>query len=309
MAKTQFDPGLTERYTGRMGKTIREDGSFNVRREGGRLRDAGWFRYFMTLSWPAFLVQMPLIYLGVITVFSGLYLMAGIENLQGAQAGTALEAWSSAFFFSVQTFTTVGYGHIAPVSFLASSIAAVEAMSGILSLAIATGLIYARFSRPTAHIAFSDEALIAPFQGGKALMFRVANRRPNVLMELKARLLLMTVVEEDGQMKRRYAQLALEREEIYFLPLAWTLVHPLDEKSPLWGKTAADLRREQAEFLVLIKAFDDTFSQEVHARHSYTAEELVWGARFEPAFRVEEGGGMVLDLGRLGKYVPAGVQE
>lgn len=305
MAKTAFDPGLTERYTGRTGKTIREDGQFNVRREGVRLQDAGWFLHFMNLSWPAFLVQMPLIYLGVITLFAALYLGVGVAHLQGARAGTALEAWSSAFFFSVQTFTTVGYGHIAPMSFLASTVAAVEAMSGILSLAIATGLIYARFSRPTAHLKFSTKALIAPFRGGQALMFRLANRRPNVLMELEAKVLLMTVGEDEGVMKRRYAQLALEREQIYFMPLAWTVVHPIDEKSPLWGKTAADLAAEQAELLVLVKAFDDTFSQTVHGRYSYTPAEMEWGARFEPAFRVDGDGAMVLELERLSSFAEA----
>ncbi len=309
MAKTTFDPGLTLSYAGRTGKTIREDGQFNVRREGVRWQDAGWFLHFMNLSWPAFLAQMPLIYLGVITVFAGLYLAAGIGNLQGAGGATAVEAWWSAFFFSVQTFTTVGYGHIAPVSFTASAIAAVEAMSGILSLAIATGLIYARFSRPTAHLAFSAKALIAPFQGGRALMFRLANRRPNVLMELEARVLLMTVAEEDGVKKRRYVQLALERERIYFLPLAWTVVHPVDERSPLWGKTAADLEREQAELPVLVKAFDDTFSQTVHARHGYTPGEVEWGARFEPAFGVDSDGAMVLELKRLNCFAAAELPE
>lgn len=297
-----FDPGLTERYTGRTGKTIRSDGQFNVRREGVKLKDAGWFLHFMNLTWPAFLVQMPLIYLGVILAFAGLYLAMGVENLSGAKSA------AEAFFFSVQTFTTVGYGHIAPASLLASSIAAVEAMSGILSLAVATGLIYARFSRPSAHLRFSEKALIAPFQGGRALMFRLANRRPNVLMELEAQVLMMTVGEVDGVKKRRYAQLALERPNIYFMPLAWTVVHPVDERSPLWGMTLEDLRNVQAEFLVLIKAFDDTFSQTVHGRYSYTPDELAWGARFEPAFRVEADGAMVLELEKLSSYAPAALE-
>jgi inward rectifier potassium channel len=246
---------------------------------------------------------MPLIYLGVIGMFAGLYLAVGIENLTGAK--TAAEA----FFFSVQTFTTVGYGHIAPASMLASSIAAVEAMSGILSLAVATGLIYARFSRPTAQLAFSGKALMAPFQGGRALMFRVANRRPNVLMELEAQVLMMTVGEVEGVVKRRYTQLTLERPNIYFMPLAWTVVHPVDERSPLWGMTAAGLREAQAEFLVLVKAFDDTFSQTVHGRYSYTPEEVAWGARFEPAFRVEADGAMVLELEKLSAHAPAALES
>lgn len=302
MAKTMFDPGLTERYTGRVGKTIRADGQFNVRREGGKLKDAGWFLYFMNLTWPAFLVQMPLIYLGVIGVYACLYLAVGVEELQGAKSA------AEAFFFSVQTFTTVGYGHIAPASMVTSSIAAVEAMSGILSLAVATGLIYARFSRPTAHLAFSEKALMAPFQGGRALMFRVANRRPNVLMELEAQVLMMTVGEVEGVLKRRYTQLTLERPNIYFLPLAWTVVHPVDERSPLWGMTAEELREAQAEFLVLVKAFDDTFSQTVHGRYSYTPGEVEWGARFEPAFRVEADGAMVLELEKLSSHAPAALE-
>jgi inward rectifier potassium channel len=256
----------------------------------------------MNLSWPAFLIQMPLIYLGIIGVFAGLYVATGVEYLQGAHTGTTLETISSAFFFSVQTFTTVGYGHISPSSLTSSTIAAIEAMSGILSLAIATGLIYARFSRPTAHLAFSTNALVAPFQGGQALMLRVANRRPNILMELEATLLLMTVEQVDGQWKRRFAQLELERPSIYFLPLAWTIVHPIDDKSPLYGKSIADFEAVQAEFLVLVKAFDDTFSQVVHARSSYLAKEIVWGARFEPAFHIDDDGAMVLDLDRLNAH-------
>ncbi len=302
MPKPTFDPGLTQTFTGRIGRTINRDGSFNVRRVGVHLKDAGYFLHFMNLRWPAFLVQMPLIYLAVITFFAGLYLAAGIENLQGAPAATLLQAVSSAFFFSVQTFTTVGYGHISPASLLTSSIAAVEAMCGILSLAIATGLIYARFSRPTAHLAFSQNAIIAPFQGGKALMFRVAHRRPNVLKELDAKLLMMTVDPIDGVLKRRYSQLTLEREKIYFLPLAWTVVHPIDEKSPLWNLTPEQLAAEQAEFLILIRAFDDTFSQTVHAQISYTTAELVWDARFTPAFSVNSEGEFVLDLARLNDY-------
>lgn len=299
MAKIAFDPGITERFSGQIRRIINEDGSFNVRRVGGRLKDAGYFLYFMNLSWPAFLVQVPMIYLVIELLFAVAYYLVGVENLMGAPRGTPLEAFTSAFFFSIQTFTTVGYGHIAPRSFLASSVAAVEAMSGILSLAVATGLIFARFSRPTACLAFSENMVVAPFQGGQALMFRVANRRPNVLLELEARILMMTVENVDGELKRRYAALTLERPNVYFLPLVWTVVHPINEESPLWGRNAEDLRRLQAEFMVLIKSFDDTFSQTVHARRSYVADEVNWNVRFVPSFRTDAAGEMELDLARL----------
>jgi inward rectifier potassium channel len=302
MPKPTFDPGLTQTFTGRIGRTINTDGSFNVRRVGGHFSDAGYFLYFMNLSWPAFLAQMPLIYIGIISVFAALYYSAGIENLQGAPAATKFQAVSSAFFFSVQTFTTVGYGHIAPASLLTSSIAAVEAMCGILSLAVATGMIFARFSRPNARLAFTTNAVIAPFQGGRGLMFRIANRRPNVLREIQVKVVLMTVDPVDGVMKRRFDQLALERDTLDVLPITWTLVHPIDEKSPLRHRTHETLDAEQAEFLVLVKAFDDTFSQTVHAQISYTAADLVWDARFKPAFSVNSEGELVLDLARLNDY-------
>ncbi|QOY89225.1 ion channel [Paludibaculum fermentans] len=305
MAKIAFDPGITERFSGRLRRIIDEDGSFNVRRVGGHLRDAGYFLYFMNLSWPAFLVQVPLIYLGIELLFAIAYYLVGVENLSGAPHNTPLQSFASAFFFSIQTFTTVGYGHIAPNSLMASSVAAVEAMSGILSLAIATGLIFARFSRPSAHMAFSENAVIAPFQDGQALMFRVANRRPNVLLELEARILLMTVENVDGELKRRYAPLNLERPGVLFLPLVWTVVHPITMDSPLWGRTPEDLQRLQAEFLVMIKAFDDTFSQSVHARRSYLTEEVKWNMRFAQSFRAGSEGEMELDLARLNDQVPA----
>lgn len=302
MQKPTFDPGLTQTFTGSIRRTINKDGSFNVRRAGRRWRDAGPFLYFMQLSWPAFLVQVPLVYLAIETLFALLYWAIGVEHLQGAASSSPLDAFLNAFFFSVQTFTTVGYGHIAPTGFLSSSLAAVEAMSGILSLAIATGLIYARFSRPSARLAFSDHALIVPYQNASAFMFRVANRRPNILMDLEATVLLMTVDASTNPPRRKFSQLELERPNVYFLPLSWTLVHPIDEKSPLRGLGADELKAAQAEFLIVIRCFDDTFSQTVHARHSYTYDELVCQARFDPAFHANSDGDLVLDLSRLDSH-------
>jgi inward rectifier potassium channel len=299
MAKIAFDPGLTQLFSGRVRRMINKDGTFNVRRTGIGLRDTGAYMKLMELNWPAFLAIVGLLYTALNLAFACLYFVIGVDRLQGADTSTPFDAFLSAFFFSVQTFTTVGYGHIAPKGIAANSLAALEAMTGLLGFALGTGLLFARFSRPRARFVFSRDILVAPFQGGRAVMFRTANRRPNVLMELEARLLLMTVEADNGQLKRRYQMLELERPNIYFLPLAWTLVHPIDEKSPLWGKTREDLVALQAEFLIMVKAFDDTFSQTVHARHSYTAEEVVWDARFLPAFRTSSDGSMVLDLGGM----------
>jgi inward rectifier potassium channel len=144
--------------------------------------------------------------------------------------------------------------------------------------------------------------LIAPYRDGTSVQFRIANGRKNELMELEARVLFMTVQQKDGALKRDYADLELERRKVYFLPLSWTIVHPIDESSPLYGKTAEDLARLEAEFLILIRAFDDTFSQTVHARYSYTHEELTWNARFVRPFHIDERGDMVLEIGKLSQF-------
>src|SRR6202035_5882261 len=181
----------------------------------------------------------------------------------------------------------------------ANAIAALEAASGLMVFAIMTGLLYGRFSRPSARILFSSNALIAPYQDGSSLQFRVTNARSNTLMNLEARVLLMTVTNNDGRLKRDFVDLELERRKVYFLPLTWTIVHPIDTTSPLSGKTAEDLAQMSAELLILIQAFDDSFSQVVHSVYSYRHTEFLWGAKFMPAFNVDTHGDLVLDLDRV----------
>ena len=303
--QVDFDPGLTERYTGRLHRAIEKDGSFNVLRLGVSFRDKGFYLHLMSSSWPWFLIQIALAYTLANVIFAAVYYWIGVDWLVGAPHETKLAAFLGAFFFSVQTFTTVGYGHIAPKGILTSSVAALEAMTGLLAFAIGTGLMYGRFSRPSARLIFSRQMVVAPYDGGRAIMFRIANGRPNVLMELEAVVILMTVEEGPDGLRRKFEALPLERKRVYFLPLSWTLVHPLNEHSPLNGLGQEDLRRMQAEFLILIKAFDDTFSQAVHARYSYTFDEIGWDSRFLPAFEVDQDGDMVLDLSKLDRSSPA----
>jgi inward rectifier potassium channel len=306
MGRISFDPGLTQQYGGRLRRAINEDGSFNVTRRGFALQDAGFYLQLVTMGWLKFLALVVVAYFLVNLVFAGVYLLLGIGNLQGADAASAWTRFQSAFFFSVHTLTTVGYGNFVPKGFWMNLTAAVETMAGLMSFALATGLAYGRFSHASANIVFSRNMVVAPHQGGTALMFRVANRRPNILMELEAKVLLMTVEKTEGQPpKRRYQDLTLERPNVYFLPLSWTVVHILDESSPLFGKTSEDLDEMQAEALILIKGFDDAFGQNVHARRSYTHDEIVWGARFQPSFHVNEVGDLILDLDRLHRHEPA----
>jgi len=305
MDRPSFDPGFTERYGGDLKRILASNGQFNVRRRGTTWRDVHPYLFMINTSWPVFAATIFAGYVIANLLFALVYVKIGVEHLQGADTSTPLSRFLSAFFFSAQTFTTVGYGRISPDSVLANLIAAFQALLGLMALAIATGLLFGRFSRPAARIAFSRQMVVAPYQSGTSLQFRIANRRSNNLMEIEARMLLMTVEPSDGGRLRKYKPLTLERSSVQFLPLTWTVVHPIDESSPLWGQTVEQLTQQQAEFLILIKAFDDTFFQTVHVNHSYRHDELAWGARFVPAFEEGSQGEMVLDLSRLSEIVPS----
>jgi inward rectifier potassium channel len=297
MKPETFDPGLTTQFSGALRRTINPDGSFNVHRKGTHWRDVNLYLKLIDTTWPRFLAVVAAGFLLINMVFAGLYLWIGIEHLQGTEQ--EMNAFVNAFFFSIHTLTTVGYGNIYPRGVGANTVAAVEAATGLMVFAIATGLLYGRFSRPSARILFSDHLLVAPYQDGSSLQFRITNARSNVLMDLEARVLLMTVDPVDGQLKRDFFDLPLERRHVYFFPLTWTIVHPIDSASPLYGKTPEDLAKTSTELLILIQGFDDTFSQTVHARYSYRYDQIVWGAKFQPAFSVDPKGDLLLDVGRI----------
>jgi inward rectifier potassium channel len=304
MAKPTFDPGLTQQYNGILRRAINKDGSFNVSRHGTGWRDIHPFLFLISLPWPWFLTLVFAAYLAVNTLFAALYYSLGPGHLTGGDAPHSLGRFLNAFFFSAHTLTTVGYGNIAPGTISANIFAAIEALIGLLGFALATGILFGRFSRPSARIGFSEHALIAPYEGGTSLQFRIVNRRPNALMEIEATVILMSVEGEPGKQKRTFQALTLERDDVDFLALTWTVVHPIDESSPLSGKTKEDLQQKQAEVIVLIKAFDETFSQSVRARYSYRFDEIAWNAKFTPAFDFDATGSMVLNINKVGSYAP-----
>jgi inward rectifier potassium channel len=305
MAKPTFDPGLTQQYTGILRRAINKDGSFNVARRGTNWRDIHPYLHLISLPWPKFLALVFLAYLAVNSIFATFYYALGPGHLRGGDAPDRLDRFLNAFFFSAHTLTTVGYGNIAPATVPANILAATEALIGLLGFALATGILFGRFSRPSARIGFSDRALIAPYEPRNSLQFRIVNRRPNALMEVGATVILMQVEGEQGKQKRVFQTLSLEREVIDFLALTWTIVHPIDESSPLFGKSSEDLEQKQAEVIVLLKAFDETFSQSVRARYSYRFDEIAWNAKFIPAFDFDETGSMVLNINKVGNYAPA----
>jgi len=301
MPTPQFDPGLTEQFTAPVRRMMNPDGSFNVHRRGAVLRDFHPYLHLISMSWPKFLAVLLLGYTAANSVFATVYFALGRGQLQGADAPTGLGRFLKGFFFSAHTLSTVGYGNIWPNGLAANIVAAIEALVGVLGFAVATGLLYGRVSRPSARIAFSERMLVSPYLGGAALEFRVVNRRANDLMDIEARVTLMTVETRDGRTQRAYKPLGLERSQVVFMPLTWTVVHPIGAQSPLDGLTGDDLQRLQAEVLVVIRAYDDTFSQTVIARHSYRFDEILWQRSFAPAFFVDGAGDLVLELPRVGE--------
>jgi inward rectifier potassium channel len=302
MKKPTFDPGLTQQFTGVLRRSINKDGSFNVRRQGGSWRHFHPYLALLNMSWTEFFLLVLAGYCAMNLLFAGGYFLLGPEALQGADTASDGRRFLSDFFFSAHTLTTVGYGNVAPATLGANILSSIEALVGLLSAALGTGLLFGRFSRPSARIAFSERMLVAPYQDRSSMQFRIVNLRPNVLMEIQAHLVLMTVEGEPGAMTRKYQALKLERDDIYFLALTWTIVHPIEEDSPLFGKSPEDLARLQAEFVIMIKAYDDTFAQAVHARYSYRYDEIAWQARFQPAFEIDGEGNMVLNVDRVSSH-------
>ena len=282
-------------------RLLNPDGSFNVVRAGlGLLETIAPYQQLLTISWSGFFTIIVASYLLINLLFALAYLADGSTALLGPGADMLGGQLSKAFFFSVQTFATIGYGQIGPNGFIANGLVTIEALVGLIFQALATGLLFARFSRPTASILFSRRAVIAPYGGGQSLQFRIANRRKTEIIQLEAQV-LFSAMQADGRggMVRRYTLLPLERNRVTFFPLSWTIVHPIDQTSPFAGKTAAALEQSEAEVLVLLSGIDETFAQTVHARSSYRAEEIIWNRRFRSIFVVEEGGSLSVDISRL----------
>lgn len=284
-------------------RNVNKDGSFNVHRVGvPRLRAYELYHHLITMGGVKFLSLVLAGYLITNALFAGVYMAIGMNHFTRSGGDSFQDHLLDAFFFSAQTLTTVGYGHISPKSPMAGAVAAVESLVGLLCFALATGLLYGRFSRPQAKIRFSHSSLIAPYQDGSAFMFRLVNRRSNELIEVEATVSLS--FRDDKAAGRRFVNLSLERDKIHLFPSNWTVVHPIDDASPLFGLTEADLAKIDAEFIILIKAFDDTFSQTVYARTSYRADEVIWGAKFVAMTRFMDDGITRMDLDLLDTTEP-----
>lgn len=281
-----FGSSLSKRSNFRL---LNRDGSFNIQRhQRGLWRALFSYNALIEMNWGKFFLTVMGIYLFINSMFAVGYLACGENSLLG-DAGVS--RFLRAFFFSVHTFATIGYGNVVPHGLAANVLVTIESLAGLICFALVAGLVFARFSRPTAQIIYSDRALIAPYRGGQSLQFRILNGRDNELLELHASVILSRFESAGPGRQRRFYPLELERSLVTFFPLNWTVVHPIDERSPLHGWDEAMLLRSEAEILILLTATDDTFAQVVHNRASYTADEIVWGARFLPILN-EDGTGL-----------------
>lgn len=284
------------------GRFINKDGSFNLKKDGlPWWKRISVYSYLMELPRWKFTSFIVLFYLTVNVVFTCLYLLAGDDQLQGFLANSAWGRTKEIFFFSTETFTTVGYGRINPVGFTSHLVAAVESFAGWLSFALLTGLIYGRFTRPKAYLTFSDHALISPYKGGTALMFRmVPYKVHHHLTDARIVVNVAFMEVENNKPEYKFYQLNLERSRIDMLNMNWTVVHPIDEESPLLNFTLEDMYSADLEIYVQLTGFDHIFSTTVLKRTSYTYQEIVWGAKFKPMYHESpDGKTTVLELDKL----------
>lgn len=308
-AKTENNTGFGTNASDYGGRFVNKDGQPNIEIRGvSFLNRISWYHTLLRLPRWKFLFIIFGFYILINFVFAFIYFAIGVENLSGINAVSDMGKFGAAYFFSAQTFTTVGYGHISPDGVLTSSVAAAEALTGLLSFAIATGLFYGRFSKPKAYLKFSHNAIIAPYKDITALMIRIAPYKNTTLTDAEVKLTFGITTEENGKMTNKFYPLELEFSKANALTLNWTIVHPITESSPFYNFTVDDYTNINGEILVFIKAFDDMFSNTVVDRSSYTLKEVVVGAKFLPMYhRNDTGSKTILEIEKLNSFTKADI--
>ncbi len=307
-SKQNNDTGFGTNTSDYGGRFVNRDGSFNIRKEGMPF----WERfsvYHTMLYLPRwkFIMLIVLFFFAINLLYTLLYLLVGTSGFTGMIATTAWQKFKEIYFFSTETFTTVGYGRVNPTGDAANFVASIEAMSGFLSFAVATGLIYGRFSRPRSFLLFSDEAVIATYQDKTALMFRFVSYKDNhILTNVEIKVNVGLQAEENEKLVFKFFDLGLERSRVDSLPMNWTVVHPIDEHSPLYGFVEDDLKASDVEIYVLVRGFDDVYSATVLQRTSYTYEEIKFNRKFKPMYHEsDDGKTTILELQKLNEHVQA----
>ena len=304
-SKQNNDTGFGTNASSYGGRFINRDGTFNLRKEGMSYFDR-FSVYHTMLNLPLwkFIVLVLVFYLSFSLLYAGIYLWIGTDQFVGMNGTTYWQKMKEVYFFSTETFTTVGYGRVNPIGDAANFVASIEAMNGFLSFAIATGLIYGRFSKPTAFLQFSEHALITPYQDKTALMFRFVSYKDNhILTNVDIKVNIGLKLVENGNEVYKFYDLNLERSHVESLPMNWTVVHPIDETSPFMGFAGEDMKIADVELYVLVRGFDDVYSNMVLQRTSYTYEEIIFNQKFIPMYREsEDGKTTIVELNKLNEY-------
>jgi inward rectifier potassium channel len=259
-----------------------------------------FYHHLLTSSWPWLLAEIALAFVSANALFAvGYYFNGGIAN---ARPGS----FADVFFFSVETMATIGYGQMAPVTLVAHILMSIEALSGLIGFALATGLIFAKFSRPSARVRFSRMAVISRRDGVPSLMFRMSNVRRNQIVEAQIHVVLARQEKTaEGEEVRRFYDLALARDRNAIFGFSWTAIHPITEASPLYGATAASLSASDADITVSLTGIEEAFSQTIYARHSYDPEDIAWGARLADIVNRTAEGDYSIDVSKFDEIVPA----
>lgn len=300
MAKKTNRSGFGEKYSSQTKRVINPDGSFNVIKVGAEKQSL--YQYLIGIGWGRFSLWVLVFYLVFNSVFAGVYMLAGVEHLSGLEGKKGLDAFLNCFFFSVQTFTTVGYGAISPSGMTTNIIATLEAMIGLMGFALATGLLYGRFSRPRHSIRFSKNALVVHRDGNRELHFQIVNTKNHLLMDLEATVMAKVVTQKGHEFQREFYELDLLVPNIRFFPLNWRLVHRITPSSPLCTDDGKSLMNQDLEILILIRAYDSTFNQIVRARYSYTWAEIIENAQFDKAYETNEAGDTVMEVDKIDAF-------
>jgi inward rectifier potassium channel len=277
-------------------RIVTPNGQFNVARVG--MFNPPWrdiYHVMLTMPWPMFFLTVGGFYLAANVLFAIAYLIGG-DNIANATP----YSFPDAFFFSVQTMASIGYGAMYPQTFYANVVVTIEALAGLMILATATGLMFARFSKPTARILFSNVAVVTEFNGTPTLMFRTANQRRNRILEAQIELtLVQNTVTQEGYFMRQFTDLGLVRSHSPVFALSWTVMHPIDENSPLFNATRQALLERDSELVVTLTGLDETLSQTIHGRHSYTPDEIIWNHQFVDLFGRSPDGRLAIDYARF----------
>lgn len=296
------DTGFDNRTEKDRKRTINPDGTFNIIRKNNFWSEFHIYQWAISCKWSTYWLVVLSIYITANLIFASLYYLIGPEYIVGVNGDRSNQFWQC-YFFSLQTFTTVGYGGLHPKGLMTNTLAGLEAFLGLMTFALATGALYGRFSKPEARIKYSPNALIAPFKDGMALMFMLANNKKGTLVEVSAKVNFSWVEnDENGKPIRRFDILELDIERISMLALSWTVVHPISDNSSLSRFSPEDYISKDVEIYILVSAYDDTFGQVVHSRSSYLGSEIIYNARFRRPFYTDENGNTVLDLYKLGDY-------